>query len=257
MVNNAFVQRKSSSPTSKALIHAARRLGIEISKLTFAPPVALVYNPLHYAWEPHCNYLDKFAFGSKRVVFLGMNPGPFGMAQTGVPFGEVAAVRDWLLVEGTVTKPLQEHPQRPITGFACHRSEISGQRLWSLFATRFHRPANFFQEHIVINYCPLSFLEKTGRNRTPDKLPPNEKSALFALCDEHLRTVVETLKPEWLIGIGGFAAARAESVFENGNVKLGRITHPSPANPAANQNWGSIVTKQLEALGVWSPKTQK
>ena len=176
------------------------------------------------------------------------------MAQTGVPFGEVAAVRDWLVVDGTVTKPSQEHPQRPIAGFGCHRSEISGQRLWNLFATRFHRPENFFEEHIVINYCPLSFLEKTGRNRTPDKLPSGEKSALFALCDKHLRTVVETLKPEWLIGIGGFASARAQSVFDQGNVKLGRITHPSPANPSANQNWGSIVTQQLEALGVWSPK---
>ena len=36
---------------------------------------------------------------AKRVVFLGMNPGPFGMAQVGVPFGEVAAVRDWLRID--------------------------------------------------------------------------------------------------------------------------------------------------------------
>jgi len=228
-----------------------------MAKLTFAPPVELVYNPLHYAWDPHRNYLNKFGFGQKRVVFLGMNPGPFGMAQTGVPFGEIAAVRDWLKVQGTVLKPSQEHPHRPITGFGCHRSEISGQRLWNLFALRFARPENFFQDHIVINYCPLAFLEKTGRNRTPDKLPSDEKSALFALCDEHLRKVVDTLKPEWLIGIGGFAAARAEFVFGKGNVKLGRITHPSPANPSANRNWATLVTTQLEELGVWVSKPER
>jgi single-strand selective monofunctional uracil DNA glycosylase len=211
----------------------------------------MVYNPLHYAWEPNRNYLQKFGVAPKRVIFLGMNPGPFGMAQTGVPFGEIAAVRDWLMIEGAVARPLQEHPRRPIAGFSCRRSEISGQRLWNLFAARFKQPETFFAEHIVMNYCPLAFLEQTGRNRTPDKLPPQEKSALFDVCDKHLRAVVETLKPEWLIGVGAFAAERAENVLGNGSLKLGRITHPSPANPSANRNWAATVTKQLEELGVW------
>jgi len=249
-----FVRRPFLLSSSKSdLIQAARRLGTEIDRLTFAPPVAMVYNPLEYAWDPHRNYLHKFGLGPKRVVFLGMNPGPFGMAQTGVPFGEVAAVRDWLAIEGTVTRPLQEHPHRPISGFSCRRSEISGQRLWNLFAARFKRPETFFAEHIVMNYCPLAFLEPTGRNRTPDKLPANEKSALFAVCDKHLRAVVQALKPEWLIGIGAFAAERAEFVFGKDVLKLGRIMHPSPANPSANRNWASTVTKQLEELGVWPP----
>ena len=217
--------------------------------------MALVYNPLDYAWEPHRNYLHKFGFGPKRVVFLGMNPGPFGMAQTGVPFGEIDAVRDWLGINGAVSRPSQEHRLRPITGFACHRSEISGQRLWNLFAQRFNRPETFFADHMVVNYCPLAFLEQTGKNRTPNKLPSTEKAVLFALCDEHLRAVVAALKPEWLIAIGGFATERAEFVFGQGGVKLGRITHPSPANPSANKNWAALVTKQLEQLGVWPPRS--
>ena len=234
-----------------SLIRAARRLDLAMDELTFSAPVEFVYNPLRYAWEPHRQYLLKFGLGPKQVVFLGMNPGPFGMAQTGMPFGEIAAVRDWLMIQGAVNKPMREHPQRPISGFACTRSEVSGQRLWNLFATRFPQAEDFFAEHIVMNYCPLAFLENTGRNRTPDKLAPNEKEALFAACDEHLRVVVETLRPKWVIGIGGFASQRAEFVFGQGGVKLGRILHPSPANPAANQNWAATVTSQLEALGVW------
>jgi single-strand selective monofunctional uracil DNA glycosylase len=236
---------------SEALIAAARRLRAGTARLRFQPPVTHVYNPLVYAWKPHAAYLGKFGITRKRVIFLGMNPGPFGMAQTGVPFGEVAAVRDWLRIECVVGKPKREHSRRPISGLACHRSEVSGRRLWGLFAERFGTPARFFAEHLVVNYCPLAFLEASGSNRTPDKLPASERAALFAACDRHLRAVVACLQPEWLIGVGDFAAKRAAEVFGNTHLKLGRILHPSPASPAANRNWKELATRQLEALGVW------
>ena len=195
--------------------------------------------------------MRKFSAARKRIIFLGMNPGPFGMVQTGVPFGEVAAVRDWLKIECPVGKPEREHPQRPVTGFACMRSEVSGRRLWGLFAERFGTPEQFFAEHIVMNYCPLAFLESGGRNRTPDKLPAYEKAALFATCDRHLRRFVAVLQPEWLIGVGDFAAKRAECLLQNSPLNIGRILHPSPASPAANRNWKGLATRQLKELGVW------
>jgi len=241
-----------SSDISGCLLQSAKRLRAAVSDLSFAAPVTHVYNPLLYAWGPHEAYLRKFARAPKRVVFLGMNPGPFGMAQTGVPFGEVAAVRDWLGVEGSVGRPRREHPRRPVAGFACARSEVSGQRLWGLFAARFGRPDNFFAEHLVMNYCPLAFLEATGRNRTPDKLAAAERASLFAACDEHLRSIVEALQPEWLIGVGDFAWRRGQAVFQTGELSLGRILHPSPASPVANRNWAAQVTRQLEELGIWN-----
>ena len=236
---------------SRRLIGAAEKLRDDVGELKFSAPVTHVYNPLAYAWGPHTAYLRRFANRRKHVVFLGMNPGPFGMAQTGVPFGEIAAVRDWLGLEGMIGKPPREHPRRPVTGFACPRSEVSGRRLWGLFADRFRTPARFFAEHLVVNYCPLAFIEKTGRNRTPDKLPNAEKAALLAICDEHLRAVLAALQPEWLIAIGNFAWQRAAAVAPNGNPKLGRILHPSPASPTANRNWAAVVTRQLQELRVW------
>jgi len=235
---------------SGCLLQSAKRLRAAVSDLSFAAPVTHVYNPLLYAWGPHEAYLRKFARAPKRVVFLGMNPGPFGMAQTGVPFGEVAAVRDWLGVEGSVGRPRREHPRRPVAGFACARSEVSGQRLWGLFAARFCRPDNFFAEHLVMNYCPLAFLEATGRNRTPDKLAAAERASLFAACDDHLRSIVEALQPEWLIGVGDFAWRRGQAVFQTGELSVGRILHPSPASPVANRNWTAQLTRQLEELGI-------
>jgi single-strand selective monofunctional uracil DNA glycosylase len=236
---------------SAAVLRAAADLRDAVNALRHAPPVVFTYNPLEYAWPAHEKYVRRFAGTRKRVVFLGMNPGPFGMAQTGVPFGEVAAVRDWLGIAAAIGKPTGEHPKRPITGLACSRSEVSGRRLWGLFADRFGTAEKFFASHFVANYCPLVFMEASGANRTPDKLPTAEKAALFQLCDQHLRAIVAALAPEWIIGIGQFAATRAQEIFPNGKPKIGRILHPSPASPAANRDWAGLATGELKKLGVW------
>ena len=234
-----------------ALIEAAKQLSIAVARLRFAPPVGYVYNPLDYAWAAHEAYLRKFGGTRKRIVFLGMNPGPFGMMQIGVPFGEVAAVRDWMSITAPVGQPRRTHPKRPVEGFACARSEVSGRRLWGLFAERFGAAENFFSEHFVANYCPLAFLDEGGRNLTPDKLRADETARLFADCDEHLRALVTLLEPQWLIGIGDFAERRARAALADSPVQFGKILHPSPASPAANKGWASAATRQLQALGVW------
>jgi single-strand selective monofunctional uracil DNA glycosylase len=228
---------------------AARRLCRDVADLRFAPPVTHVYNPLVYARRAHDAYVNAYAASPKRVVFLGMNPGPFGMAQTGVPFGDVAQVRDWLGIEAPVTRPAREHPKRPVLGFACPRGEVSGTRLWGTIAERFGEPERFFARHYVANYCPLAFLEASGRNRTPDKLRVDERAHLFAACDRHLRRLVALLEPEWVVGIGAFAEARARAALGEA-VRVGRIPHPSPANPRAQKGWGREAARELARLGL-------
>jgi len=237
------------SVTASALVAAARELSATLGEMRFAPPVTHVYDPLDYAWDIHERYLRRYGDGPRRVVFLGMNPGPFGMAQTGVPFGEIVAVRDWLGLEGPVGQPQRPNPKRPVEGFACARSEVSGRRLWGLFRERFGSAEAFFAEHFVANYCPLALFDG-GRNLTPDKLPAVEQTPLLAACDAHLRALVAALAPEWVIGIGGWAEARARGAL-NG-VKVGRILHPSPASPAANRGWSQAAERQLLELGVWT-----
>ena len=236
---------------AEEVINAAKRLREAVAKLHFAAPVTHVYNPLDYAWAAHEAYLRRYARTKKHVVFLGMNPGPFGMAQTGVPFGEIKAVRDWLGISAVVRQPRDLHAKRPIHGFDCPRTEISGQRLWKLFADRFGTAEKFFASHFVLNYCPLAFMEESGCNRTPNKLPSSEREPLFAACDAHLREVVAALQPEWLIGVGDFAFKRAAEVFRKAPPKTARILHPSPASPAANANWAALATDELQKLGVW------
>jgi single-strand selective monofunctional uracil DNA glycosylase len=240
--------------TETPLARAALALREALAGLSFSEPVTHVYQPLEYAWEAHKRYLERYGSGRKRVVFLGMNPGPFGMAQTGVPFGEIAAVRDWMGIEVAVGKPMAEHPKRPVVGFKCEKSEVSGRRLWGLFQERFGPPEMFFQDHLVMNYCPLVFMSSTGANVTPDKLPVAETGPMEVACDEHLSTVLREVNPEWAIGVGAFAEERlARAVAATGlGAKVGRVLHPSPASPAANRGWAEAATKQLLEQGVWA-----
>lgn len=236
---------------ASTLQSAARDLSQTLAGLSFAAPVSHVYNPLDYAWAVHTAYLARYAAGPRRVVFLGMNPGPFGMVQTGVPFGEIGLVRDWLGLEGPVAPPAVENPKRPVEGFACTRSEVSGRRLWGLFKERFGNPEAFFAQHFVANYCPLAFFDG-GRNLTPDKLPAAEAEPLLAACDQHLALLVDALAPEWVIGVGAWAEQKAAHALAGKAVKIGRVLHPSPASPAANRGWAEAATRQLQALGVWA-----
>ena len=241
---------------------AAHTLSLQLTPLSFAPPISHIYNPLNYAWATHAEYLERYGEGRKRIIFLGMNPGPFGMVQTGIPFGEVAAVRDFLHIEDEFCKKIayvpqeQQNPARPLEGFACQRSEVSGRRLWALFAQRFKAAEAFFAEHFVANYCPLAFFSQ-GRNITPDKLPAAEQAPLLAACDQHLLKLLRITQAEWLIGVGAWAEQRAYLALKNQtksselNIKLGRILHPSPASPAANRGWAEAATQQLMNLGVW------
>ena len=222
----------------------------DLDGLQFGLPTAYVYNPLVYArpaWDSYCN---KFGRGRREVLLLGMNPGPFGMAQVGVPFGEVAAVRDWLGIEVPIGKPRLEHPKRPVLGFDCARSEVSGRRLWGWAQETYETPKAFFKKFFVANYCPLVFMEEGGRNRIPEKLPKAERTPMFAACDRALRRTVEHFQPKYVIGVGKFAEKKAKDVVGDLDVIIGSVPHPSPASPLANRGWAPLMTEALTEIGV-------
>jgi single-strand selective monofunctional uracil DNA glycosylase len=232
------------------LVDISRALSRRVATLRFADPVCCIYNPLEYARVPHELYLSRYGSGRKEVLLLGMNPGPFGMAQTGVPFGDVTMVRDWLGIAAPVGKPRGEHPKRPILGFECQRTEVSGTRLWGWARERFGTPQRFFERFFVANYCPLVFMEASGANRTPDKLPAAEQQEVIGACDEALRDIVRLLRPRIVVGVGGFAERRARAALASENIEIGTVLHPSPASPLANRGWAQAVERQLREQGV-------
>jgi len=239
-----------SEAEARFLGRIGRKLSKALEGLKFRPPVAYVYNPLQYASQPYNLYNRLYARKGCPVILLGMNPGPFGMAQTGVPFGDVVYVRSWLKIHGKVGKPPREHPKRPVLGFDCPRREVSGARLWGWAAQTFGTPERFFRKFFVLNYCPLLFLEESGKNRTPDKVPRPERDLLLELCDKALRESIEYLKPKVVLGIGNFSFTRAKKALQGLKVEVGRVLHPSPQSPAANRGWAEAFVRDLARYGI-------
>lgn len=241
---------KAERSVNEGAVALTRQLAEDVDALDFASPTTHVYNPLVYARGPVERYLQRFARRGVRALWLGMNPGPYGMAQTGVPFGEIAAVRDWMGIQEPVGQPPNIHPKRPITGFDCARSEVSGRRLWGWAASAFPDADAFFERFFVWNFCPLVFMEESGKNRTPDKLPAAERDPLFDVCDASLRAMVELIEPTMVIGVGKFAEGRARLALDGLGLPIATVLHPSPASPIANRGWAPQAEKQLDALGV-------
>ena len=244
-----FFSKKGTRPV--ALNEITDELVSALEELKFGLPVTHVYNPLVYARSAWDLYCERYGKGQKRVILLGMNPGPFGMSQVGVPFGEIEHVRDWLGIEVPIGKPPVEHPKRPIKGFGCARSEVSGRRLWSWAKETYGSPERFFETFFITNYCPLVFMEgPNGRNRIPEKLPKSERDPMFAACDQALRQTIEHFEPEFVVGVGKFAEKKARQVVGHLDLKIGSVLHPSPASPLANRGWAPLMTNGLQELGI-------
>ncbi|MFM8407076.1 MAG: uracil-DNA glycosylase family protein [Pirellulaceae bacterium] len=240
-----------SHPATR-LLDASQRLSQSLQELDFSSVCPWVYNPLEYAWDPYQEYIERFARSGIRLLFLGMNPGPWGMMQTGIPFGEVTAVRDWLQITSQPKKPERFHPKRPVLGTACTKQEVSGKRLWGLFADRFGTPDRFFDHAFVANYCPLGFLAEGAQNLTPDKFPSPLRRCLEEACDQLLQETLDLLQPHHAIGVGGFAQACLQRCAQDfPKIQVGRILHPSPASPAANRGWATQATRELIDMGAW------
>lgn len=233
------------------VIAAAQELSAAMEALPFSAPVAYTYNPLSYAWAGHEAYIRRFATGKKDVLYLGMNPGPFGMAQTGVPFGEIPAVTLWMGITAPIGCPPATHPKRPIQGFNCPRSEVSGRRLWGLFEELYGTAEAFFAHSYVANYCPLIWMSESGANITPTQLPKEQMQQIDAACQRHLVRLIDILQPRYLIGVGAYALKQlqiAAKTLPNRSFTLGTILHPSPASPVANKNWPALPMQQLREL---------
>lgn len=230
-----------------SLVAVMERLRKKTDALSFGEPVACVYRPLSYAWPVARAYFERYGAGTGKILLLGMNPGPFGMGQTGVPFGEIEAVRGYLGLDGRIRAPEETHPKRPVLGWATTRSEVSGKRLWGAFQKRHPRAEDFFARAFVLNYCPLLFVSESGANVTPDKLRGPERARLESACDEALSDAVRLMAPTHLIGIGQYATKCLARVTGRAVVT---IPHPSPASPIANRGWEAAARDALTNAGL-------
>ena len=209
--------------------------------------VDAVYNPLVYAWEPHRAYLELASGGGAKTLLLGMNPGPHGMGQMGIPFAATSVVRELLKITNLeVGQPRTPHPKRPISGLDWPKEEVSGTRLWSLLANEYGSAESIFKSVFLLNHCPLMlFSGERATNITPDKITGPTTKALLERCDEHLREVVDIMQIERVIGVGRYSEKRALNALSGIDISVTTCWHPSPASPLANRNKGEDWKKNV------------
>ena len=200
--------------TVERLKQAALRLSslcnASIDVIEAKSDVAHATNPLDYAWPHHVQYLEQWGGLGAKTLLLGMNPGPWGMAQTGIPFGSTEVARTSLEIKPhELVTPSNAHPKRPIIGLGMERQEISGQRLWGLLFEHYGSAESVFSNVFVLNHCPLLLLGETGKNLTPDNLPATIMKPILEACDNHLMEIIEILQVERIIGVGKYAEKRA------------------------------------------------
>ncbi len=226
----------------KPLVRIARTLSDEcdklIPRLLKIKVLQYVTNPLDYAREYHDSYIEQYSGLGAKTLLLGMNPGPYGMAQCGVPFGATSIAKEFLGIEGEFTDPKGRHPKRPIEGLDFERQEISGTRLWGLLKDLYKTPDEIHKNVYLVNHCPLLLLGETGKNITPDNISGPAVKKLLQVCDEHLKQVVTTLGIERVIGVGKYAEKRANIALKGLDIEITTCWHPSPASPLANRNDG-------------------
>jgi len=212
--------------------------------------VDVCYNPLDYAWDAHEAYLRRMGGSGARTVILGMNPGPHGMGQMGIPFAATSVVRDLLGITGIpVNQPEAADPRRPVVGLEYAREEVSGTRLWGLLAEHYGDAGAIASSVFLVNHCPLMlFSGARATNITPDKVAGPTAQILLERCDQHLCEVVSVLNAERVIGVGKFAESRARSALADEVVKVVGCWHPSPASPLANRNAGADWRANVRAV---------
>ena len=236
------------------LIRAAASLCDDVGpigrRLVSEGSVDVCYNPLNYAWDAHEAYLRKMGGGGARTVILGMNPGPHGMGQMGIPFAATSVVRDLLGITGIpVDQPEVVDSRRPVVGLEYPREEVSGTRLWGLLAEYYGDVGAIASSVFLVNHCPLMlFSGPRATNITPDKVAGPTAQVLLERCDQHLREVVSALNADRVIGVGKFAESRARSALDDGTIEVVGCWHPSPASPLANRNGGADWRANVRAV---------
>ncbi|CAH0594158.1 unnamed protein product [Chrysodeixis includens] len=246
--DSAYEEGDFREDISDDFLHLADELNLSLEQYKIPPKVQNVYNPTIYARHTFEMYIRKYCNTKKKIVYFGMNPGPWGMSQTGVPFGEITSIRDWLGISGPVEQPPSQNANRPVLGFNCTRTEISGKRFWGLFKTLCGTPEKFFESSFVYNYLPQQWMTSNGCNLTPAEFKKSEVEELYNICDPIFSKILQLYKVEIIVAIGKFCETRAKEVLKRHSlpsIQILYLPHPSP-RAVNNKNWDQTATEFLK-----------
>lgn len=233
----------------------------------------LVVNPGSYGERWHARFRRTYPLRRNPLLFCGLNPGPYGMAQTGVPFTDLKRLRaelprlaTELEATGSALVPpgLAPAPLRP---FLTRTFESSSVRVYRFLALVRETAEAALRDVVFVNPCPLLFVERrSGENRTPADLPRELRRAagtaragleraarLMAAFDaarlEVVTRAVERLEPRGAVLLGRDVAA---VIGDSLRARLGARAvveweHPARAVP---DRWARGLASELRRRGL-------
>lgn len=75
-------------PISTKFLDLIDELNVSLEQLHLPSEIQCIYNPTVYARHTFEIFVQKYCNSKKDIMYFGMNPGPWGMSQTGVRISE-------------------------------------------------------------------------------------------------------------------------------------------------------------------------
>jgi single-strand selective monofunctional uracil DNA glycosylase len=174
----------------------------------------LVLDPSRYGERWHAPFRRLYPPRARPLLVFGLNPGPYGMAQTGIPFtdlkrlaqglprlaAELARSGERLSLPGLAPSSLQP--------FLTRTFESSSVRVHRFLRLAHGSAERAFREVVFVNPCPLLFIDRAlGENRTPADLPRALRAGVDEARVEVVSVAVARLRARGAIVLGRDAAA--------------------------------------------------
>ena len=227
-----------------------------------------VWNPGRYGERWHRRFRETYPPGPNPVLLLGLNPGPYGMGQTGIPFTDIRRLESDLPelaarlrtdgesigLPGLAPPDLRRRLDRTF--------ESSSIRVYRFLRLAGGSAGAGWRRVVAANPCPMLFMEGTV-NRTPADLRRalrkrggrlERVTARLEECDqlrrECAREAVRVLEPRGVILLGRNIQEALAGDPSLGAVPGGVLAweHPARAVPDA---WAGGLVRAVRRRGWW------
>ncbi len=228
-----------------------------------------IWNPGLYGETWHARFRRLYRPGQHPLVVFGLNPGPYGMAQTGIPFTDIRRLVSALPDLAAELRGRGERVEPPglappgLRPYLSRSFESSAVRVYRFLKKGWGGAERGWTEVVVANPCTLLFIDPAeGKNRTPAdlaraaRLRGSGRDQVRELVESfgriRIRCAVESieaLSPRGAILLGKDVQAALGPALRRilGEARVIPWEHPARAVP---ESWASGLLSALRRRGL-------
>jgi len=206
-----------------------------------------VWNPALYALDIYQEYLTKFPPEPGAILALGLNPGPYGMAQTGIPFTDCRTASGALGMEMTIPGKAPDDlisRLKKANGKWRGTYERSSLGMYRFLILAWGDIKTAYRNWFVGNPCPLLFLDPERWNVTPADPRLRRMKEVGELRQRAVIGFSEILNPRGIVCFGKDVAKAVGEVAirQVGPDRVVFYEHPARAVP---EKWAAGLLQEL------------